>query len=119
VTKLYIESDQCAISALARHALFLTEFFNETVDRAAYIGDSIPDGIPLPRVELEDGRFVYESGEPLRSEYVYTQPGLELAGRRLATGTAARLVLWETGGEVRAVGTQTTADVRTDDCPET
>lgn len=117
VTKLYIESARCGTSTVTRHALFLTEFFNETVDRAAYIGDSTPDGIPLPRVELEDGRFVLESGQPLLADYVYTQPGLELDGRRLATGTAAGLVLWETGGAVRAIGARTTDDVRTDDCP--
>ena len=36
VTKLYVESDACPASAVTRHALFLTEFFNTTVDRAAY-----------------------------------------------------------------------------------
>ena len=54
VTKLYIDTD-CG-SALERHALFLTEAFNETVDRAAYIGDSVPDGLPIERVDVGDGR---------------------------------------------------------------
>ena len=117
VTKLYIESQACPTSTLTRHALFLTEFFNSTVDRAAYIGDSIPDGIPLPRVEIEDSRAVLPSGDTLEAEYVFTQPGLALAGRRVGTGTAAGLVLWETDGPVRTVGARTTADVRTADCP--
>jgi len=117
VTKLYLESKACPASSLTRHALFATEFFNVTVDRAAYIGDSIPDGIPLDRVEVENGRLVFEDGTPFVADFVYTQPGIKLAGRELGTGTAARLVLWETDGEVRIVGAQTTADVRTADCP--
>ena len=66
VTKLYLESTACPASSLTRHALFATEFFNVTVDRAAYIGDSIPDGIPLDRVEVVDGRLVFEDGTTVR-----------------------------------------------------
>ncbi len=116
VTKLYLESRACPASSLTRHALFATEFFNVTVDRAAYLGDSIPDGIPLDRVEVVDGRVVFEDGRPFVADFVYTQPGIELSGKRLATGTAAGLVLWETGGEVRMASARTTADVRTADC---
>ena len=117
VTKLYLESASCPASGTTRHALFLTEFFNSAVDRAAYIGDSIPDGLPIERVEVEDGRLVLANGDPLEAEYVLTQPGIELEGRRVGTGTAAGLVLWETDGAVRTVGAPATADVRTADCP--
>jgi hypothetical protein len=117
VTKLYLESPSCPASATTRHALFLTEFFNSAVDRAAYLGDSIPDGLPADRVEVEDGRLVLPNGDPLEAEYVFTQPGIELDGRRVGTGTAAGLVLWKTDGTVRTVGARTTADVRTADCP--
>jgi hypothetical protein len=116
VTKLYLESDACPTSASTRHALFLTEFFNSTVDRAAYIGDSVPDGLPIERVEVEDGLLTLPDGKPLVADYVFTQPGIELEGRRVATGTSANLVLWETGGEVRVANARTTADVRTADC---
>ncbi len=116
VTKLYLESEACPSSSITRHALFATEFFNVTVDRAAYIGDSIPDGIPLDRLEVEGGRLVFEDGAPFVADFVYTQPGIELVGRELATGTAAGLVLWQTNGEVSVVGAETTADVRTADC---
>jgi hypothetical protein len=117
VTKLYLESASCPASATTRHALFLTEFFNSTVDRAAYIGDSIPDGLPIERVEVEDGRLVLPNGDPLEAEYVLTQPGIDLDGRQVGTGTASGLVLWETDGAVRTVGAPATADVRTADCP--
>ena len=117
VTKLYLESASCPASGTTRHALFLTEFFNSAVDRAAYIGDSIPDGLPIERVEVQDGRLVLPNGDPLEAEYVLTQPGIELEGRRVGTGTAAGLVLWETDGAVRTVGAPATADVRTADCP--
>ena len=49
VTKVYVDTT-CG-SALERHALFLTEFFNSTVDRAAYVGGSTPDGLPIDRVD--------------------------------------------------------------------
>ena len=52
VWKLYIEAPSCPASALTRHSLFLTEFFNATVYRAAFIGDTIPDGIPIERVDV-------------------------------------------------------------------
>jgi hypothetical protein len=97
--------------------LFLTEFFNSTVDRAAYVGDSVPDGLPIERVEVEGGVLVLPDGSPLVTEYVFTQPGIELDGRKLGTGTAAGLVLWRTGGDVRVTNAETTADVRTVDCP--
>ncbi len=92
VTKLYLESTACPASSLTRHALFATEFFNATVDRAAYLGDSIPDGIPLDRVEVVDGRLVFEDGKPFVADYVYTQPGIELDGRapRHRNGRRAR-----------------------------
>ena len=74
VTKLYIDTD-CG-SALQRHALFLTEAFNATVDRAAYIGDSVPDGLPIERVDVgAGGALELSPGSPLRAEYVFTQPG--------------------------------------------
>jgi hypothetical protein len=117
VTKLYLESDACPSSAITRHALFLTEFFNATVDRAAYIGDSVPDGIPLPRVDVAaDGTLQLASGEPLVADYVFTQPGIELDGRPLATGTNAGLVLWEVRNPVSVVGASSNDDVRTRDC---
>jgi hypothetical protein len=117
VTKLYLESEACPTSARTRHALFLTEFFNSTVDRAAYVGDSVPDGLPIERVEVKGGVLVLPDGSPLVAEYVFTQPGIELDGRKLGTGTAAGLVLWRTGGDVRVTNAETTADVRTVDCP--
>ncbi|MCZ7589018.1 MAG: hypothetical protein M5U27_09240 [Gaiella sp.] len=115
VTKVYIDTD-CG-SALERHALFLTEFFNSTVDRAVYIGDSVPDGIPLPRVDVAaSGTLELAPGDPLRAQYVYTQPGVELVGRRVAEGTAARLALWHVGGPVRVVGASSNDELRRNVC---
>jgi len=52
----------------------------------------------------------------LEAAYVYTQPGIELDGQRITTGTAANLVLWQIDGPVRTVGAGTNEDVRTTDC---
>jgi hypothetical protein len=115
VTKLYIDAE-CG-STLTRHALFLTEAFNSTVDRAAYIGDSTPDGLPIERVDVgAGGTLLLSEGNPLRADYVFTQPGIELAGERVATGTNADLVLWRTDGPVRVVGATTNADVSKTAC---
>ena len=110
VTKLYVDTS-CG-SALERHALFLTEFFNSTVDRAAYIGDSVPDGLPIERVDVAPSGALERSGRPFAADYVFTQAGIELDGRRLADGTAAGLVLWEVDGPVRVVGASSNADLR-------
>jgi len=106
VTKLYI--DTACGSALIGHALFLTEAFNESVDRAAYIGDSTPDGLPIERVEVgPGGALLVSPGNPLVADYVFTQRGLELAGETVATGTNAGLVLWRVDGPVSVVGAET------------
>ena len=52
VTKVYLVTTDCPASALTWHALYLTEFFNRSLERAAYIGDSIPDGLPIRRVDV-------------------------------------------------------------------
>lgn len=117
VTKLYLVTERCPASALTWHSLYLTEFFNSSVDRAAYIGDSIPDGLPVERVDVrQGGRLVLSSGKRLAADYVYTQPGIELRGRELGTGTAANLVLWHVGGPVEVVGADRNSEVRTADC---
>ncbi len=114
VTKLYIDTT-CG-SALERHALFLTEFFNETVDRAVYVGDSVPDGLPIERVDVAPSGTLEQSGNPLVADYVFTQPGIQLAGQRVAEGTNAGLVLWRVDGPVRVVGAASNAELRRNVC---
>ena len=115
VTKLYV--DTACGSALERHALFLTEFFNSTVDRAAYVRGSVPDGLPVERVDVSpSGALQTSPGNPLVADYVFTQPGLRLAGQRVAQGTNAGLVLWRVGGPVRVVGARSAAELRRDVC---
>lgn len=117
VTKLYLVSTECPASAVTWHALYLTEFFNRSLERAAYIGDSIPDGLPIERVDVKaDGVLTNGSGDPLVADYVVTQPGIELQGEELARGTAANLVLWRPGSPIRVVGATSNADLRTADC---
>jgi dolichyl-phosphate-mannose-protein mannosyltransferase len=101
-TKVYIAPERCPYTEMTRHALFLTEFFNSSVDRVAAIGNSVFDGLPSTRVDVgAGGRLVHADGSPLVARYVVTQPVLALAGRRLARGTGAHLVLWQTDGAVR------------------
>ena len=105
-------STATAVPTLTRHALFLTEAFNSTVDRAAYIGESTPDGLPIERVDVgAGGALLLSPDEPLLADYVFTQPGIELVGEKVATGTNAELVLWRTDGAVRVVGASSNAEV--------
>jgi hypothetical protein len=116
VTKLYADTP-CG-SALERHAIYLTEFFNSTVDRAAYVTGSTPDGLPIERVDVSSsGLLRTAQAKPLVADYVFTQPGIRLAGRRVAEGTAARLVLWHVGGPVRVVGARSNEQLREEACP--
>ena len=116
VTKLYVDTP-CE-SALESHALFLTEFFNSTVDRAAYVVGSVPDGLPIERVDVSPaGELEKSPGNPLVADYVFTQPGVRLAGSRIAEGTNAHLVLWHVGGPVRVVGAGSAAELRRQVCP--
>ena len=115
VTKLYLETD-CG-STVQRHALFLTEAFNATVDRAAYVGDSVPDGLPIERVDVTSGGALELSpGNPLMAEYVFSQPGIDLAAERVATGTNANLVLWRVAGPVIGAGASSNAELAARDC---
>jgi hypothetical protein len=117
-TKLYLASQRCPWEELTRQALFLTEFFNASIGRVASIGNATPDGLPLEVVHVGPaGRLVLERGGPLVADYVVTQPGIELRGRRIRVGTAAGLVLWETQGAVRLADPRLrAADLVTADC---
>jgi hypothetical protein len=115
VTKVYVDTE-CG-SALTRHALYLTEFFNSGVDRAAYVGGSVPDGLPIERVDVgSDGTLLLPSRQPLVADHVYTQPVLDLEGERVATGTAAGLVLWRIAGPVVVRGASSTEDLARAGC---
>jgi hypothetical protein len=101
VTKLYVSRPDCPYSELTREALFLTEFFNESVDRVAHIGNTISDGLPQDRVDANpEGRLMLRNGKPLRASYVLGPPELKFEGTRIATGTGANLTLWRTRGPV-------------------
>jgi hypothetical protein len=117
-TKLYLSSERCPYTEMTRHAFFLTEFFNSSVDRVAAIGDSISDGLPSDGVHVgPGGRFLLADGNPLFADYVLTQPGIQLAGRPIARGTGARLVLWETRGPVRLADARLrTGEIVTAEC---
>ena len=83
VTKVYV--DTACGSALERHALFLTEFFNSTVDRAAYVGGSAPDGLPIDRVDVVAQRCARARGRRAAASRLRLHP----AGPR-ARGPAHR-----------------------------
>ena len=61
------------------------------------------------------GRLVFEDGSPLVADFVYTQPGIELYGERLATERPRGSCSGD-GRRGQDGGAETTDDVRTADC---
>jgi hypothetical protein len=95
VTGLHLATPRCN-PILARNAFYMTEFFNRSVRRVAFLEGADGDALNDERVRLRpDATLALASGRPLRAAYVVTLPGVELSGRPLATGTAAHLVLWQ------------------------
>ena len=101
--------------ALRRHALRLGARASRAVPhrvlqlhrRSRRVRRRVDPGWPADRARRrEPARASSEKspGNPLVADYVFTQPGVRLAGRRVAEGTAAHLVLWQVGGPVRVVG---------------
>jgi hypothetical protein len=106
------------MSGVTRHGLYLTEFFNGRVKRGLYVGDSVPDGLPVEHANVgAGGALVSDSGDALTADYVYTLPTIPLAGRKVATGTAAGLVLWRVDGPVVVRGASTNAELEAVGCP--
>jgi hypothetical protein len=100
-----------------RDSFYLTEFFNSSLARIAYLGTP-HDSLPTEPARVEpDGAVVLASGAPLVSDYVLMQPGVDVEGRRVAEGTSARLALWETAGPVRLAGVGSTAELEAAVCP--
>ena len=114
VTKLYVDTP-CG-SALERHALFLTEFFNSTVDRAAYVRGSVPDGLPIERVDVNSAGELESRPASRLSRTTSSRSrasGSPAAHRR---GDAAHLVLWHVGGPVHVVGARSAEQLRRNVC---
>ena len=112
VTKVYLDTE-CG-SALDRHALYLTEFFNASVERAAYIGDSIPTACRSGASTSAGGRCCSHRDDALMADYVFTQPGIELEGgesRRHGRGSRA---LADRGPCASSARRRTTTSARTD-----
>ena len=62
------------------------------------------------------GALLLSPSNPLEADYVFTQPGIELDGERIASGTNAELVLWRVDGPVTVVGAETNDELRTRAC---
>jgi hypothetical protein len=79
----------------------------------------VPDGLPIAHVSAGAGGvfLVDPGGERLVADYVYTQPGIALDGRKVAGGTTAGLVLWEVRGPVRVPGVGSNAALAAAACP--
>ncbi|HET7513631.1 MAG TPA: hypothetical protein VFJ60_02360 [Gaiella sp.] len=118
VTNLYLAPPECPSDELTREALFLAEFFNQSVDRVVHIGPTTPDGLPQDRVDLNAaGELVRTNGQPLHARYVVAPADLTLDGDRIATGSGANLILWRTEGVV-TLGSPSRTELARRSCSE-
>jgi hypothetical protein len=78
----------------------MTLFFNRTAVGSYAVGTG---GVARPdqAFRAPGGTLTDRAGRPLRARYVVASPALPVEGRRLAVGSPAPLVLWETDGVVR------------------
>lgn len=115
VTTLYVSSERCAS---VREAFLFTEFFNARVGAGAHVGGASSNSVPSHEVHVAGGGEVVESsGRPLVADVVLAPPGVQLRGRSLAEGTAARLVLWRVDGPVSIVGAGSDEELLALACP--
>ena len=89
----------------ARTAMRATEFYDDAIGPGAAVGDKDPLAPPSTPVVFRGGRLVdAATGAPVRAAYVVARQGVELEGRRVASGTRTPLVAWATDGPVRLAG---------------
>jgi hypothetical protein len=91
---------------LARGALRVTEFYNDTIGPAASVGAADPLAPASTAALFRAGLLVRrDTGAPLDADLVVVRRGVDLDGTRLASGTRAPLAVWRTdGGHVRLAG---------------
>ena len=95
---------RCESGLVGGDGFHRTEFFNESVTRAATVGPSQTQ-LPTTGVRMTPhGALLLPSGAPLSSDYVLALEGVLIDGRRVSTGTTSRLTLWDVGGPVRVLG---------------
>ena len=118
VTKVYLVSTDCPASAVTWHALYLTEFFNRSLERAAYIGESIPDGLPIRRVDVASGRRARRRSRRSARGRLRRHAARDRARRRGARARDGARISCSGGPRARfaSSGRARTRDVRTDDC---
>jgi len=89
----------------ARTAMRATEFYDDAIGPGAAVGPADPLAPPSQRVAFRAGRLVDAASDvPVRAGYVVVRQGVELEGRRVASGTRTPLVAWATDGTVRIAG---------------
>jgi hypothetical protein len=95
---------QCGQWEPAWNSMYMTEFFNGSVEQAVFVGLA-PDDLPHSEGHvLRSGRIRLSGGEHLRADYVLAEPGIRFAARQVAQETSGALTLWEVRGVVKLHG---------------
>jgi hypothetical protein len=111
VTLVTVNAGACRAGD-SRYAFLFTEFFNDRIERVPFVSRGLTVGPAThPLRVAPDGLLHTQAGSPLRARFVVLPGGLTVAGRRLAAGTTAPLVLWQTGGIVRLTDAHSDAQV--------
>jgi hypothetical protein len=108
VADVFVDSGRCV--HLNTSAFRWTEFFNERIGPVYRLG--------VPETRVTDGtnariaaHGVVQTldGEPVSPAYAVGPPGLEFAGKQIATGALAGLRLWKLDGPLRALNAESNA----------
>ena len=110
-------SPYCGGANVPRRSLYQTEFFNSSVDRAVHVGSGYSYSLKSSPFHVgTEGTVLLPDGTPLITDYLVAQPGVRVAGREIASGTLARLGLWQVDGRVRIAGARSAPDVARQVC---
>jgi Dolichyl-phosphate-mannose-protein mannosyltransferase len=80
--------------------IWQNELMNGSVRRVYYLRDPLPFGLRGVQARTRDGALSTAAG-PLRAEYVLTDLGTPVAGRRVAVDRAVGMVVYRVDGPVR------------------
>jgi hypothetical protein len=117
VTELYVDSG-CVFKT--RDEFRWTEFFNERIGPVIRVGLPPPPGVVTDGADVRidrSGIVRGTDGRALRPEYVVADPGLEFAGRRIATGTVEDLPLWHVDRPLRVLNARSNRQALEAVCP--
>ena len=97
----FVVHAECVRADTERRATLETDYFNRSVRRVVSADEGEGGSVSFSLTVLPDGRLANRAGVGLTARYLVAPPGVVVHGRRITSGMAADLVLWDVNGQVR------------------